>query len=84
MTDIEFEILDSLYFLVSFEELKTELGYSEEILKKELLQLIKKGWVKFMEKITDREIDDLKEFEFHYNEYNYLATKEGLFAHNSK
>ncbi len=84
MTDTEFEILDTLYFLISFEELKNELGYTEEVLKKELMQLIQKGWVKYMEKITDREIDDIKEFEFHYKKYNYLATKEGLFAHNSK
>lgn len=84
MTDTEFEILDTLYFLISFEELRIELGFTEEVLKEELIQLIKKCWVKYMEKITDREIDDLKEFEFHYKNYNYLATKEGLFAHNSK
>jgi hypothetical protein len=84
MTDTEFEILDALYFIVSFEELKAELGYSEGSLKKELLSLIDKGWVKMMERISDIEIRDRKEFEFHYKNYNYLATKDGLFAHNSK
>lgn len=84
VTDEEFEIIDSLYFIISFEDLKSELTWEEIVLKDKLLKLIKKGWVKCLKKGSDEEIEDLRDFEFQYKNYNYLATKEGLLTHNSK
>jgi DNA-binding Lrp family transcriptional regulator len=83
MTDKEFEILDILYFTVPFEELQNELGWDEETVKSEVYKLIEKGWVKCLAKVSEEEVEDFSRFKNEYKNYNYLATKEGLFAHNS-
>lgn len=86
MNDIQFDILDKLYFVEPYQTLLNELSISENILKNELKELIQKGWVqvmKFDEKLQDfvptpfLNIDDL------HNCY-FLATKEGLLKHNLK
>ncbi|HVD98629.1 MAG TPA: hypothetical protein VNB90_10535 [Cytophagaceae bacterium] len=83
MTDREYEILDALYFTISFEGVKKELQTEETQLRDELLALIEKGWVKCLEKITEKEIE-LALVKNNYKEYNYLASKKGLLAHNSR
>jgi hypothetical protein len=84
VTDEEFDLLDSLYFVISFEEIKAELGWQETVLRNMLQSLLKKGWVKCFKKGTDEEIEGISDFESQYQNYNYLATKEGLHAHNSR
>ena len=84
MTDKEFEILDVLYFTIPFDEFKKELDWDEAEIVEELDKLIKKGWVKCLQKLTEEEVEDLSQFKTEYKKYNYLATKEGLFAHNSR
>jgi hypothetical protein len=84
LTNEEFDLLDNLYFIISFEELKAELGWEEIVLKNRLLELIQKDWVKCLKKGSDDLIEGTSDFEFQYKKYNYLATKEGLLAHNSK
>ena len=84
MTDREYEILDALYFTVSFEALKKELETEELKLKEELLALIEKDWVKCLEKISEEEINDLGLIKNNYKNYNFLASKKGLTIHNSR
>lgn len=84
MTDKEFDTLDELYFTISYESLKSKLSMEDKELKSELLGLMGKGWVKCLHKLTDEEICDLENFEEEYKNYNYLATKAGLLAHNSR
>jgi hypothetical protein len=84
MTDREFEILDALYFTVSFEQIKNELETEEHQLIEELIALMEKGWVKCLEKISEIEIVEKKMVEENYKEYNFLASKKGLIAHNSR
>lgn len=84
MTNEEFDLLDSLYFISSFDAIKSELSWQEPVLKERLHQLIVKGWVKCLETGSDQEIEDLHNYDLHYKNYNYLVTKEGLFAHNSR
>jgi hypothetical protein len=84
MTDREYEILDALYFTVSFEYLKNELEAEEFTLRDELLALIEKGWVKSLEKISEKEIEEIEMIKKNYNEYNFLASKKGLIVHNSR
>lgn len=84
MTDQEFDLLDALYFVTGFEELRTELDWEEIVLKDRLIQLIGKGWVKCLKSRSDEEVEDMKDIEIHYKKYHYLATKAGLFAHNSR
>ena len=61
-----------------------ELGWERELLKQELLMLIQKGWVKGLQKETEEEIDNYSQFDTSYSLYLYLATKDGLMAHNSR
>lgn len=82
MTDIEFDLLDQLYFVQTFEELLKELELSGEELKALLLDMVQKGWVKVMDKQTDEEIVDTT-WTTNCSSFFYLATKKGLFAHNT-
>ena len=83
MTDLEFEILDELYFVQTFDALLDSININEDELKHSLSQLIKKGWVKCMNSLTEEVLADIPEFEDRYKNYFYLATKAGLLAHNS-
>jgi hypothetical protein len=84
MSDAEFNLLDELYFITTFEELEKNFVFGRENLKDTIRQLMSKSWVKMMDKTSDEEIRDMHEFEQNYHQYNFLATKEGLLAHNSK
>ena len=84
MTDREYEILDALYFTVSFDSLKKELEAEEVVLKDELIALIEKDWVKCLEKISEKEIEEIELVRNNYKEYNFLASKKGLTIHNSR
>lgn len=83
MSDIEFDILDELYFIISFHDLLQKLQIEESVLKVELEKMYLKGWLRIMEKKTENPVDNLDSFNKNYKFYNYLASKEGLFAHNS-
>lgn len=83
MTDIEFELIDSLYFVQTFEFLCNELQLNENDLKALLIETVQKDWVKVMDKETDEEILSPDVWTTNCSGYYYLATKKGLFAHNS-
>ena len=84
MTNREYEILDALYFTVSFDAVKKELETDELMLRDELLTLMDKGWVKCLEKNSEAEVEDKELVKNNYKEYNFLASKKGLIAHNSR
>ncbi len=84
MTEREFDIIDALYFTVSFERLRSDLGADEVVLKKELLDLFEKGWVKCLEKISEIEVEEKELVAENYKAYNFLASKIGLTLHNSR
>ncbi|MCS6832491.1 MAG: transporter [Flammeovirgaceae bacterium] len=83
MSDVEYQVLDELYFVISFEKLKENTGLSEEELKNCLYQMLEKGWIKCFKDKEAREIATDIDFENKYAQYQYLATKKGLLAHNS-
>jgi hypothetical protein len=83
MTDQEYDVLDELYFLTSFQELSKRSQMNTPELKEVLGTLLGKGWLNcFIEKDVplQKEEVDLDNF---YSQYFYLASKSGLFAHNS-
>lgn len=84
MTSDEFDLLDELYFVTSFNELKRTLDWTEERLYKSLYSLLAKDWLKCMnvksQELSTREIDLKNAF----REYHYLATKQGLLAHKGR
>ena len=84
MTDAEFELIDSLYFTLSFDQLQKELNWEREKLRNELMEIIRKGWAKALVPETEEEVEDPEELEKQYLKYLYLASKKGLMAHNSR
>lgn len=83
MTQIEFDILDELYLIQSFNELLTTLDLDEKELKQRLQILLKKDWVRCYDPPTKELIFEKSAFEKDFRKYHYLATKAGLLAHNS-
>lgn len=86
MEDIEFDVLDELYFVQSFDDLQHALDLPLEQLLDTLSQLIERGWVKCFQQEGSDEVVNNEEINLpkYYNTYQYLATKEGLLAHNSR
>ncbi len=82
MTDLEFEILDELYFVKRLEDLQKELFSLGNNLLPELENLIKKGWVRILDG-EDNEIQlSDKRYKNYESSFKYIATKQGLKAHN--
>jgi len=83
MTQIEFDILDELYLIQSFNALLDILKIDEMELKQRLQNLLKKDWVRCYYPPTKELIFEKSGFEKDFRKYHYLATKAGLLAHNS-
>ena len=84
MTELEYEILDELYFVISFQDLKQQLSLEEVELKSALSSLLKQDYIKCFGNISDEIPPEQLDFENNYRKYHYLASKEGLFAHNTR
>ena len=83
MSDLEFDVLDELYFITSFGQLCRTLPLAEEEVKEALRDLVAKGWVKCFDGDARELVSELN-FDGQHAQYHYLATKAGLFAHNSR
>lgn len=84
MNELQFQILDSLYFVESFANVLEEAGEPVPIVVDELRTLIDKGWIQVME--FDKEQNDYVRTAIydsdHLENYHFLATKDGLMKHN--
>lgn len=84
MSDNEFDILDELYFVTPYADLKSTLSLTDEELCAALQVLIRKGYVKIFYPDPDTEVEyDEAGFSKHCQQYAFLATKAGLIVHNS-
>ncbi|MFK7952823.1 MAG: hypothetical protein AB8B73_08245 [Ekhidna sp.] len=84
MTDEEFDIIDELYFVTSYQDLKEGCQFSDEILQSNLVSLIENGLVRVYKDVDEAsEMEDVN-LKDHFRDYFYLASKKGLFEHNSK
>lgn len=83
MTDDEFDVLDELYFVTSFEQLLEGTEMDSGKLIQVLKEIYQKGWVKIMETVDDEVSKDKLDLDNKADGYFFLATKEGLLAHNS-
>lgn len=82
MTDEEFDVLDAIYFVAGFEEIKQEAELSTEELVDVLIKLWEKDWLRcLVDKENDIKPEDVN-IRKNYNEYYFLASKKGLLAHN--
>lgn len=85
MEEIEFDIIEECYFVIGYEDLKQEVMQEDQVLQKGLVALLQKGHLQQM--YFDRDAGDyIKKEEVdlaHLADYSYLASKEGLLAHNT-
>ncbi len=86
LTDLQFDILDALYFVEPYETILREVGAPEHLLGAELRTLISRRYVQPMH--FDPKANDWVRATFHDTDrladYRYLATKEGLLKHNGR
>lgn len=85
-TNVEYEILSALYFVEPFEKILEEVDASANIVADSLKQLIDMRYVAPMRWDEERK-EYVRSFIYDaddMNAYHYLATKEGLMAHNSR
>ncbi len=83
MNDVQFDILDELYFVISFDDLLKTLDLESEVVLVNLKDMVKKGWVKCFEKETELATSEVSFDDISFKNYFFLATKKGLFAHNT-
>jgi hypothetical protein len=85
MTDQEFDILDELYFVTAYPELLEKLNLPEPEFREALIGLISMNYIKCLFPDHDSEVPyDPVHFETEGQGYYFLASKEGLLAHNSR
>lgn len=82
MSEEEFDLLDELYFVQSYDHLKMELDWEDEKLLGTLQLLIEKEWIRCYSS-QDEEVFKNYELEKNGKSYFYLATKKGLMEHNA-
>ena len=81
MTEDEFDLIDELYFVISYQELKSQIGWEENQLNQILKSLFDRGWVRLFEDPDGT--SDCEEWPDKLDGLFYLASKAGLKAHNS-
>lgn len=84
MSEAEFDVLDELYFVQSYQHLLAELEMEDAELKSVLISLIDKGWVKCFLSMEEEVLSGELQMDTKCREYFYLATKAGLMAHNGR
>lgn len=84
MTDEEFDIIDELYFVTAYTDLKEVTDFSDAQLKENLIQMAKKGWVRVYKSVDEESELDKLDFDNDYQSFYYLASKKGLFEHNTQ
>ncbi len=82
MTDEEFDLMDELYFVQSFNDLKETLGWEEAKLLSTLQLLFEKEYIKCLAG-PDEELSVNPDISGEGKQYCFLATKKGLLAHNT-
>ena len=82
MNEVAYDIMDQMYFVTSFEDVKEQSGFEDAVISSVLWNFINMGWVKCFDgpenEITVAEDD----FKANFAKYHYLASKQGLLAHN--
>ncbi len=83
MSDLEYDVLDELYFLIHFKELIEVIGLSDDEIKPIMFKLLRKGWLRCYSEPDHELFDQEIDLETKFRDYYYLASKEGLKAHNN-
>lgn len=86
LSELEWDILNCLYFVEPFSNILSETGYPMPIVADGLKTLIHRKMVVPMRFDEDKQ-EYIRTFFYDSDDmeaYSYLATKEGLLAHNSR
>jgi hypothetical protein len=84
MTTTEYDIMDQLYFVTSYDDIKELSGVEESTITTALWKFIDRRWVKCFDG-PENEIEvEEGDFRANFAKYHYLASKEGLMAHNMR
>ena len=86
LTDIEYDILNAIYFVESFEHILEECKEKPAIIADVIKQLIHKRYIVPM-RWDEEKTEYVRSFIYDTDDmraYHYLATKEGLIAHNTR
>lgn len=84
LNELQYQILDSLYFVESFVHILEEAEAPRPVVQDELRTMIDRGWIQVMQFEPERG-DYIRTAIFdadNMQDYHYLATKEGLLKHN--
>lgn len=84
MTEEEFDIIDELYFVTAYSDLKEATELPDDKLKNNLINMAKRGWVRVYKNVDEESELEQLDFENNFQSYFYLASKKGLFKHNSQ
>jgi len=83
-SELEFEIMDELYFLSSFRQLMTNTGADSNELKVAILHLLQQNYIQ--QYVFNESLQDFDKLEFYdkskLESASYVATRKGLLAHN--
>ena len=86
LSDIEYDILNAIYFVEPFQNILDECKAPENIVADVLKQLIAKKYVSPMQ-FNEEKQEYIRTYFYDSDDmraYHYLATKEGLMIHNSR
>ncbi len=83
MSDLEFDVLDELYFIQSYDSLLKAIDLEESVLRSILGKLLNKGWIRCYRSASDEIPIDEIDLQTEYMKYLYLASKSGLLAHTT-
>jgi hypothetical protein len=84
MSELEFDVLDELYFVTPFDELQHQTGLSAMELIECLHSLLQKKYIKILTGPDDEVEYEADKLHQHPQKYFFLATKLGLMAHNGR
>ncbi|MDE0470889.1 MAG: transporter [Ekhidna sp.] len=84
MTDIEYCIINEIYFVTRYDDIKSATGFDDEEIKVNLVSLIAKGFVKVYHLMEEELALENIDMERCYKSYFYVASKKGLFEHNQR
>lgn len=82
MSEEEFDLIDELYFVQSYDYLKQELDWEDDKLLVTLQGLFDKEWINCFSS-PDEEVFKDPDIQNGGKTYFYLATKKGLMEHNA-
>ncbi len=83
MNEEEFELIDELYFIKNFNQLRKDTLINEQNLIDLIFSLVQKKWVKCLENENEIEIPNMDFFIQHLKSLSFNVSKEGLKAHHN-